>query len=598
MPTMPLNCIHEVFEQQVDGSPGAVALEYEDQQLTFRELDERANRLSHHLMKLGVHPEVVVGLCVERSFEMIVGMLAILKAGGAYLPLDPSYPQDRLAYMVRDTGVRFVLTHGRHGGALAACSTHIIDLNDDPAIANQPSYRPQSRTDPDYLAYFMYTSGSTGKPKAVGIMHRGVTELARNERLLRAVPGDGFLQLATPNFDAATWEIWTPLLSGARLVLFPPGPIDLLRVKSVIEKAGINVLFMTTGLFNRAVDEVPSLFLPLRKMLTGGEALSGSHAQKFFAVIRHCTLINCYGPTECTVIATCFPIEALDLVETSPSIGRPIANVEAYVVDDKFDPVPDGTPGELLIGGAGLGRGYFNHPEMTAEVFIPNPFGLAGSHLYRTGDLVRCAGDGTLEFLGRIDNQIKVRGYRVEPGEIESALLAIPGIRQALVTVRPGPTGDKRLVAYLLIEGRGPDTDSLRKLLAGMLPDFMVPSAFLILSEFPLSPSGKVDLRALPEPEWKLSSNPAHESPQTPVERAIANIWEEILGVHNIGLHDNFFDLGGTSLVLISMITRISSRFSVRPSASMAKEGITVARLAEMVSQLHQSLETVERQAG
>jgi len=581
-------CVHDLFVECAARAPDAVALISGDLTLTYGELDRRTNQLAHYLRTLGVGPEVVVGLRIERSPEMVIGLLGILKAGGAYLPLDPSYPPERVAYMLEDTRAPLIVTRASAAEALTEHGVPLVRIDADwAAIAEEPAVRaPESGASAGNLAYVMYTSGSTGKPKGVGVVHYNISRLVLSTNFIVISPDDVFLQLAPIAFDASTLEIWGALLNGAKLVLYPDGLLDFIKLKALIEETGISVAWLTAGLFHRAVDESLSMLAPIRQLLAGGDALSVPHVKQVLAKLEGCQLINGYGPTECTTFSVCFRVPRdASAVETTVPIGRPISNAQVYIVDDEFEPVPIGVAGELLIGGDGLGRGYLNRPELTAERFIPNPFGAPGTRLYRTGDLVRYAPSGTIEFQGRIDRQLKVRGYRIEPGEIEAALLSHSGIRRAAVVASEDATGDKRLVAYLVGEsGLVPETNELRNhLRSAGLPDYMMPSAVVVMDELPLTQNGKVDRDALPAPEWRPARNRKRGAPRTPIEKSVAQIWSEILKVEDIGVHDDFFELGGTSLALITAVLRTGERFGVPLDTSIVTRGATVASLVNGV---------------
>jgi aspartate racemase len=587
-------CVHELFAQQASQTPNDVAVAFGDKCLTYEELDRFANQVAHYLQSLEVGPEVVVGLCVSRSLEMIIGLLGILKAGGAYLPLDPSYPEERLAYMLSDAGARLVLTQSGVAPGLARCGARLIRLDEDwPMIAEQPIQTPVSGATPDNLVYVMYTSGSVGKPKGVGIVHYNVNRLVRNTNYIQITPKDVFLQLAPLAFDAATLEIWGALLNGAKLVLYPPDRmVDPLRLKRLIESAGVSILWLTAGLFHRIVDEDMSILAPIKQLLAGGDVVSAPHVKRLLERTNGCQVINGYGPTEGTTFSVCFRVPDLSSIETTVPIGRPISNTQIYVLDSELQLVPVRAPGELHIAGAGLGRGYFNRPDLTAESFIPNPFGPPGSRLYRTGDMVRYSDNGTVEFLGRIDLQVKVRGYRIELQEIEATLLSDPSVGQAVVLASEDASLDKRLVAYVVGQnGAAPDLEKLRAYLTRNLPDYMIPSAFVVMKQLPLTPNGKVDRSALPAPEWQ----PTRTSAATPIEKTVSEIWKQILGINEVGLQDDFFDLGGTSLGLISVVMKMSERFSLPLDTGIVTQGATVAALANAV---RERLKTAESAAA
>jgi amino acid adenylation domain-containing protein len=577
-------CVHELFAEQASNTPAAVALVVGDESLTYADLDRRANQVAHYLRTIGVGPEVIVGLCVERSFEMIIGLLGILKAGGAYLPLDKSYPPEHIAYVLRDAGVSAVITSAQTDVLLAPHGVRTIKLDvDSEMIADQAKSAPISGATSENLVYLMYTSGSSGQPKGVGVVHYNISRLVRNTNYVRITTNDVFLQLAPVTFDAATFEIWGALLNGAKLVLYPPDPmLDLLKVKTLIQRTGVSILWLTAGLFHRIVDGDVLLLAPIKQLLAGGDVISATHVKQVLERISGCRVINGYGPTEGTTFSVCFPVPDSSSIETSVPIGRPVSNTTVYVLDSSFEPVPIGATGELYIGGAGLARGYFHRPEPTAESFLPNSFGARGSRLYRTGDMVRYCEEGLLEFVGRMDFQVKVRGYRIELEEIEAALLLDPCVGQAAAVALPEAMGDKRLVAYVVGAGDvAPDRKRLREHLSRRLPEYMIPSAFVILKALPLTANGKVDRKALPSPEWDAG----RAALQTRVEDAVAEIWESTLGVSKVGINDDFFDLGGTSLALINIVMEMSKRFDLPLDTSIVTGGATVSALAQAVKE-------------
>jgi aspartate racemase len=576
-------CIHELFAEEASKRPAAVALVAGDHSLTYAEVDSRANQLAHYLRTIGVGPEVVVGLCVERSVEMIIGLMGILKAGGAYLPVDNNYPQERIAYLLADAGASVVVTSMETDAVLAPHGVRTIRVDLDSAIVDQPKSSLASGATSQNLAYIMYTSGSSGQPKGVGVTHHNISRLVMNTNFVRIAADDVFLQLAPITFDASTFEIWGALLNGARLVLYSPDyMLDLSKLKSVIRQAEVSILWLTAGLFNSIVDADLHALAPIKQLLVGGDALSVSHVRRLMEGFSTCRVINGYGPTEGTTFSVCFPIPNLFAIENTVPIGRPISNSTAYVLGSDCEPVPVGATGELYIGGAGLARGYFHRADLTAESFIPNLFSDCGGRLYRTGDMVRYSGDGVLEFIGRVDSQVKVRGYRIELEEVEAALLLDPRIRQAAVVAQPDPRGDKRLVAYVVVERNGePDLKAIREDLSRRLPEYMVPSLFIAMDVLPLTLNGKVDRRALPAFDTRSSRVTAHSG----LEGTVADIWAATLGVSAVGVNDDFFDLGGTSLALINVVAEMSKRFAISLDTSIVARGATVSALAEAVKE-------------
>jgi amino acid adenylation domain-containing protein len=574
--------IPELFAAQASRAPRAEAVILGEQRLTYAALEDRANQLAHYLQSRGVGPEAIVGICIDRSLEMIIGLLAILKAGGAYLPLDKNYPLDHISYLLKDSSVAIVLTSSDTHEMFASCGVQTLDINPDSAvIANQPKGAPKGGADAANLAYLMYTSGSSGRPKGVGVTHANISRLVLNTNYVQIAPRDVFLQLAPVTFDAATFEIWGALLNGSRLVLYPPDAmLDLQKLKRVIHENSVGVLWLTAGLFNSIVDADIDILSPVTQLLVGGDVVSAPHVRRLMERLNECRVINGYGPTEGTTFSVCFPIPDTSAIERKVPIGRPISNTTAYVLDADGQLLPVGATGELYIGGAGLSRGYFQRPDLTAESFVPHPFGGHGERLYRTGDMVRYSEDGLLEFVGRIDFQVKVRGHRIELEEIEAALLTMPGIRQAAVLARPDPRGDKRLVAYVVGAGQGgPDLKVLRENLSLRLPGYTVPSVFVVLNALPLTANGKVDRRALPSPD--PNPNPAATEPG--IEESVAEIWKSALGVSEVGPNDDFFDLGGTSLALINVVVEMGKRFAIPLDTSIVIRGATVSALAAAV---------------
>ncbi len=579
----PAQLLQQRFEEQVRRSPGHPAVQFRRHSLGYAQLNARANRLAHHLRGLGIGADSLVGLCVERSLDMIVGMLAILKAGGAYVPLDPDYPQERLDFMLRDTHAAVVLTQSGFRERLSGSAAQLLSLDTDGAQwAGRPDSDPAAVASLDSLAYVVYTSGSTGQPKGVMVTQRGVMRLACNTNYVGWTPDDVVAQISNASFDAATFEIWGALLNGARLLVLPRetslSPADF---HAALQREGVSKLFMTTALFNEMVRSQPNVFECVQDVLFGGEA-SDIPSIRLALEAPPKRLLNVYGPTETTTFATWFEISALAEDAAIVPIGRPISNTECHVLDAHGNLVPVGVAGELYLGGAGLARGYLNRPELTAERFIASPF-RPGERLYRSGDRVRWREDGVLEFLGRIDQQIKLRGYRIEPGEIEAVLQEDEAIRQSLVMVREDRPGDKRLVAYLV--GQGIDAEAQRARLKGRLPDYMIPGALVVLDGLPLTPNGKVDRKALPALEQDAAAT-GYQPPRTPLETAIAAIWAETLNLPRVGIHDNFFDLGGHSLLAVQLMDRIHRAIGRKPHLNTLWFGAgSIAQQAQLLTE-------------
>ncbi|NOJ91095.1 amino acid adenylation domain-containing protein, partial [Myxococcus xanthus] len=569
-----------LFEQQVQRAPDAVAVEYEDRRLTYAELNCRANQLAHHLRSMGVGPEVRVGLCVERSLELVVSVLGILKAGGVYVPLDASYPLERLAWMKAEAGVAVLVAQEKladevaAGGELVVC----VDTEWETQIAHQPESTPSANVGGGNLAYVMFTSGSTGKPKGVGVPHRAVARLVLGTDFAHFGPEEVWLQLAPISFDASTLEVWGALLHGAELVVYPAGTPTLEELGRKLESSGVTSLWLTAALFEQMQARQPKALASVRQLLAGGDALPVLRVKERLAAGG--VLINGYGPTENTTFSSTYRMERPEEVGASVSIGRPVKNTVAYVLDGTMRPVPVGVPGELYVGGDGLAVGYVGRPELTAERFVPSPFG-EGERLYRTGDVVRWQGNGTLEFLGRADTQVKVRGYRIELGEVEAALAQHSGVSEAVVVAREDGSEGKRLVAYVTAEeGASLDMGALRSHMKQRLPEYMVPSAYVVLESLPLTPNGKVDRKALPTPDAQGPKTAHFEAPRTATEQKLASIFAEVLNVERVSIDDDFFELGGHSLLATQLVSRVRESFQVELPLRDVFESPTVEKLA------------------
>ncbi|AFY93866.1 non-ribosomal peptide synthetase [Chamaesiphon minutus] len=577
--------IHELFEQQVAIAGDAVALVFEAQQLTYRQLNERANQLANYLIASGVKSGELVGIALDRSIETIVGILGILKAGGAYLPLDLSYPAERLAFMLADANVSVLLTKQTSIDRLPPHSARIVYVDTDwDKIATASGANPQQSVRASDVAQVMYTSGSTGRPKGVLMPHRGVVRLVKETNYLDFSPAQVWLQLAPISFDASSFEIWGSLLNGAKLVLFPGEKPTLGELGQIIARHQITTLWLTAGLFHVMVDERIEDLRPLRQLIAGGDVLSVPHVQKVLSMLPNCQLINGYGPTENTTFTCCHRVTSLARFNSIP-IGRPIANTQVYILDLDRQPVPIGVPGELYIGGDGLAQGYLNRPDLTAEKFITNPFAGAGK-LYRTGDLVRYLPDGEIEFLGRIDNQVKIRGFRIELGEIDAVLSQHPQVREVRVIDREDRPGDKRLVAYIVTHRAQPPTEDWRSFLLFRLPEYLVPSAFVTVDALPLTANGKVDRRALPTPDDDLQvSTEERVVPRDEIERQLAEIWERVLDVREIGIRDNFFELGGHSLMAVRLFAEVEKMWGQNLPLATLFQAQTIELLAKVLRQ-------------
>uniref|UniRef100_UPI002ABDE207 amino acid adenylation domain-containing protein n=1 Tax=Paraburkholderia sp. J63 TaxID=2805434 RepID=UPI002ABDE207 len=548
--------VHRVIAAQARATPDAVALEFGEHALSYRELDAQANRLAHRLIALGVGPEVRVGIAVERSVEMVVGLLAILKAGGAYVPLDPEYPRERLAYMIEDSGIALLLTQARVRDALPVPVSLVVLELDTLDLSMEPATDPAVPVDVENLAYVIYTSGSTGRPKGAANRHGALTNrLVWMQQAYGLDASDTVLQKTPFSFDVSVWEFFWPLMVGAKLAVAQPGDHrDPARLVALVERHGVTTLHFVPSMLHAFVAHGDAARCAgLKRIVCSGEALPAELAQRALALLPDAGLYNLYGPTEAAIDVTHWTCVAGG---GSVPIGRPIANVQTYVLDGALNLAPRGVAGELYLGGAGLARGYLDRAALTAERFVPDPFGREGERLYRTGDLARWNAEGALDYLGRIDHQVKIRGFRIELGEIEAQLAAQAGVREAVVTAQDG-AGGTRLVAYVTARAEAAlDVAALREALAQTLPDYMVPGVIMVLEAMPLNPNGKVDRKALPQPE--IESAAEYEAPEGATETAIAEIWRELLGVARVSRHDSFFALGGHSLLAMQLIARLN----------------------------------------
>ncbi|MEH2104793.1 non-ribosomal peptide synthetase [Nostoc sp.] len=590
-------CIHRLFEEQVEKTPDAVALGYEKQNLSYRELNNRANQLAHYLQALGVKPEVRVGICVERSLEMAIGILAILKAGGAYIPLDPAYPSERLAFMMEDVQTTILLTHNHLCDNLPIHNQIVVNIDSDWEIITQHKEdNLLSEVSLENLAYIIYTSGSTGTPKGTEVTHRSIIGFMFGVDYIHLDAEQIWLQHSSISWDALTLELWPPLLYGGRCVLYPgkiPTPEDLSRI---IQEQGVNTLFLTTALFNLMIDTMPEALSEVKQLLFGGESVSVPHVRTALKLLPRTQLIHAYGPSECTVFTCCYPIpqQLAENVQSIP-IGKPIGDRRVYLLDKDLHRVPIGVPGELYVGGASVARGYLNQPTLTSEKFIPNPF-IEGDTLYKTGDLICRLPDGNLEFMGRIDTQVKIRGFRIELGEIEAVLNQHLDIKQVVVIARENEPGNKSLVAYIVAKDHPPTSSTLRNFLKTKLPDYMIPGAFVFLEAFPLTPNGKINRRALPAPDADHRNLEVDfVAPRTSTEQELATIWAEVLKLKQVGIHDNFFELGGHSLLATQVISRLREAFSLNFPLRYLFENPTIAELAQKA--IAQQIEQAENDA-
>jgi amino acid adenylation domain-containing protein len=583
-------CVHQLFEAQAKRNPQNIALVFNQQSLNYGDLNARSNRLARYLQRLGVGPEVLVGLCVERSVDLVVGILAILKAGGAYLPLDPRYPKDRLAFMVEDARPAVVLTQSELQDVLPATGGKVVAIDDKwPDLEREEASDVPCAVQPDNLAYVIYTSGSTGRPKGCQVTHANIARLFHaTQHWYHFDEHDVWTLFHSYAFDFSVWELWGALIYGGRLILVPylvsRSPEEFYEL---LEKERVTVLNQTPSSFRQLMQAEERLGrskgLSLRYVIFGGEALDMHGLQPWFE--RHGDqtpqLVNMYGITETTVHVTYRALSRSDITSGSV-IGCPIPDLQLYLLDRNLEPAPIGVPGEIYVGGAGVARGYLNRPDLNAERFIPDPFRPERcNRLYKSGDLARRLANGDIEYLGRIDEQVKIRGFRIELGEIEGALAQHPAVQQAVVSVLQEETGDKRLVAYVVGEEKALSSDGLREYLKQSLPEYMVPSAFVPLPSFPLTANGKVDRRALPAPDGNLlGSLQEFVRPRNPVEEKLAAIWSEVLRLPEVGVHHDFFALGGHSLLAIQVVSRIQTQFKRDMALRTLFDNPTIAQLA------------------
>jgi amino acid adenylation domain-containing protein len=594
-------CIHQLFEAQVERTPDAVALVFEDEHLTYRELNIRSNRLAHSLRKSGVGPEVPVGVCLERSLEVVISLLAILKAGGVYLPLDPAYPKQRISFMLEDSRASVLLTQKSLIQGLPEHCARVVCLDSDgEAIAQESSENQASSSESENLAYIIYTSGSTGQPKGVLVSHGSIAEHCRDaEKYYELKPTDRVLQFASMSFDLSLEQILPTLIAGARLVVVGKEVWRASEFHSKAAEFGLTVVDLPTGYWQELVHEwaicpEPVLSTQYRLFLVGGDTMLPEVLSLWQrTLLRSVRLINAYGPTEATITATAFEATS-NFGETGKfhrvPIGRPLANREIYILDRHCNPVPIGVPGELHIGGRSLARGYLNRPDLTADRFIPDPFStVAGARLYKTGDLARHLPDGNIEYIGRTDHQVKIRGFRIELGEIEAALAQHPSVRQAIVSAQQDIHGEKRLVAYVVRDREhehAPTTNDLRSFLKDKVPEYMVPSVFMLLDFLPTMPNGKLDRGALPKPDQtRPEMGKTFVGPRDALELQLTSLWEEVLNIRPIGVTDNFFELGGHSLLAVRLFALIDKRLGKRLPLAALFRGATIEGLADIVRQ-------------
>lgn len=582
--------VHEIFKQQVERTPDALAVTCEGRSLTYAQLNRCANQLAWHLKEQGVRIGECVPVVMPRCTQLLITQLAILKCGGIYLPIDPALPGERLIFMIRDSAAGVVVTNGTAPDVLSHAGVRCIDCaGNAAAIGSLRDDDPGLAMGPAPAAYVMYTSGSTGTPKGVVVPHAGVVRLAIDNGYAKIEPGDCIGHHSNPTFDASTFEVWGALLNGAQVAIIPQAAVLEARdFAAALREQRVSILYMSVGLFNQYVDALAEVFRGLRYLIVGGDALDVEIIRRVLQTSRPQHLLNGYGPTECTTFTTTHLIDKLDERATSIPIGRPISNTQVYILDERREAVPLGVVGEIYVGGAGVACGYLNRPDLTAERFVPDPFGSdPAARLYKTGDLGRWRNDGTIEFLGRNDHQVKIRGFRVELGEIESHLMRHEAVAEAVVMMREDGMGDRRLVAYVTARGeRPPAVDELRSDLKRALPEYMIPSAFVILDQLPLTPTGKLDRRALPAPSLAAYANREYVAPSGATEETLAAIWKDLLRVERVGREDNFFELGGHSLLAMQVTAHVQGELGLEVPVRSLFECPTLAAFAARVEEL------------
>lgn len=607
----PYSCdqlVHKLFEEQVARHPGETAVIFGDRYLTYDQLNIKANQVAHALLQYGVQPGDKIGLSTDRGMESVIGMLATLKAGAAYVPLDPAYPAQRLALMSHDAVPAAVLATSTLIDRLPAfeCPVVLIDSELSSASENPDVAGLTSRS----IAYIIYTSGSTGRPKGVMVEHRNVLALVVNNHFAPIGWDDCVAHCASPSFDATTWEVWAALLNGARLLIAPQATVlDPLALNRLLVQHSVTAMWLTVGLFNQYIDALEEAFSGLKHLLIGGDALVPSFvAQALGKHVPPKRIVNGYGPTETTTFAATFEIKEVAEGTSSIPIGKPIANSCIYILDEERKTVPSGATGEICIGGEGVSRGYLNHPALTAVRFIADPFSsLPGARLYMSGDLGRWTTDGNIEYLGREDLQVKIRGFRIELGEIEAVMRTFPVVKQAVAVARDEGQGVKRLVSYVVLDPSGmaglPCADSsdphnaaisrLRDYLTYKLPPHMVPAVIVPIHEVPLTPNGKVDRRALPAPEGRQYLPPQYVAAASSTEATLSGIWKQALKVEHVGVEENFFMLGGDSLMGIEMIGQISESLNIELPFMALFQYPTIRQLGHFVDELMRPMKSM-----
>ncbi|HEY3975197.1 MAG TPA: non-ribosomal peptide synthetase [Candidatus Sulfotelmatobacter sp.] len=580
--------VAQLFEEVAAQFPENIAVVFAEERITYGELNRRANRLAHRLRRMGVTTETMVGCCIERSTELIVALLAVLKAGGAFVPLDPAYPQERFDLLLEETRPAVVLTQ-RSLAATVLAGRNLASLSVDEVPATvMPSAddeNPQPAGGPRSLAYLMFTSGSTGRPKGVLIENRSIVRLVRNTQYCQFGPDQVQLLFAPISFDASTFEIWGALLNGGRLVVMPPQTSSLEDLGRTIREQGVTTLWLTSGLFHLMVEQRLSDLASVQQLLAGGDVLSARHVRLALQNLPQCRVINGYGPTENTTFTCCHPMQSGDVIPDSVPLGGPISNTQVYILDEQMQPVAPGEVGEIYAAGDGVARGYLNRADLTDEKFLADPFVEDGeTRMYRTGDLGRWRGDGTIEFCGRTDNQLKLLGHRIEPGEIESVLSRHDGVQQVCVVPHSDGNGSKRLVAYYIAgSSAGAAACELKAYLSARLPQYMIPAFFVPVAAMPLSPNGKVDRAAFPAPLGGVAT-PTPQAPSTALEETLKDLWQRALQVQPLNLDDNFFDLGADSLTIVGVHSSLQKKLQREIPVTDLFEFSTIRSLSRHLS--------------
>ncbi|RAL24618.1 phenylalanine racemase [Thermoflavimicrobium daqui] len=580
-------CVHQLFEAQVEKAPHSIALSFQGEPLTYQQLNERAEVLANRIAEIGIEPNQVVVILAERSLELVTALLGILKAGGCYLALEPNTPKSRLSYILEDASPKLILTQDRFLDCIREVEIPKLSLDNEETF-QYTNQRTKVPIEPDQLAYISYTSGSTGSPKGVCVPHKAVSRLVYQSNFLTVSSSDVFLLLSPVAFDASTLEIWAPLANGGRLAIYDPAPVTLDHLAKTIQAEGVTTLWLTAGLFHLMVDSHIEAFADVKHVLAGGDVLSRIHLERLLTVHPHLTFTNGYGPTENTTFTTCWTTNQM-VHEGSIPIGSPINGTRVAILDANLQLVPVGVQGELYVLGAGLARCYLNNPAETAQKFIPAPFtSNPEERMYKTGDLARWRDDGTIEFLGRADYQVKIYGYRVELGEVEATILQHEVIKEAVVVAQLDPSGGKRLLSYIVPDKTKVKSAEwiveLQAFLKEHLPPYMVPWAIIPIEEIPLNANGKVDRFKLPsETRVPRRLNTAYTPPRNQTETYLAQLWGEVLAVEPIGIHDNFFLIGGNSLTLAEMTLQIQRQFGIEVPSRVLYQKPTIAELASFI---------------